>query len=44
MLGPDGRPFKTRSGGVIKMISLLDEAEARALAIVTEKNPDHAGG
>ncbi len=40
MLGPDGRPFKTRSGGVIKMISLLDEAEARAFAIVTAKNPD----
>ena len=39
MLGPDGRPFKTRQGGVIKLNALLDEAEARALALVREKNP-----
>ena len=39
MLGPDGRPFKTRQGGVIKLNALLDEAEARALALVQEKNP-----
>ena len=31
MLGPDGKPFKTRSGDVVKLIELLDEAEARAL-------------
>ena len=39
MLGPDGRPFKTRQGGVVKLNALLDEAEARALALVREKNP-----
>ncbi len=40
MLGKDGKPFKTREGGVIKLNELLDEAEARALALVSEKNPD----
>ena len=39
MLGKDGRPFKTRQGGVVKLNALLDEAEARALALVREKNP-----
>jgi arginyl-tRNA synthetase len=39
ILGDDGRPFKTRSGETIKLTSLLDEAEERALALVTEKNP-----
>ena len=40
MLGPDGRPFRTREGGVVKLTELLDEAEARALAEVTRRNPD----
>lgn len=40
MNGKDGRPFKTRTGGTVKLIDLLDEAEQRALALVTEKNPD----
>ena len=39
MLGKDGRPFKTRQGGVVKLNALLDEAEARALALVRDKNP-----
>lgn len=39
MLGEDGRPFKTRSGDTVKLRDLLDEAEERALALVTEKNP-----
>ncbi len=39
MLGDDGRPFKTREGGVVKLAALLDEAEARALRLVREKNP-----
>jgi len=38
--GEDGKALKTRSGDVIKLKSLLDEAEDRALAIVTEKNPE----
>lgn len=40
ILGEDGKPFKTRAGDTIKLADLLDEAEERALAIVTEKNPD----
>jgi arginyl-tRNA synthetase len=40
VLGDDGKPFKTRSGEVVKLIDLLDEAEERALAVVTAKNPD----
>ena len=40
ILGEDGKPFKTRSGDTIKLSELLDEAEERALAAVSEKNPD----
>jgi arginyl-tRNA synthetase len=39
VLGADKKMFKTRSGENIKLISLLDEAVQRALAIVAEKNP-----
>lgn len=40
ILGEDGKPFKTRSGDTVKLGDLLDEAEERALKVVTEKNPD----
>ena len=40
ILGDDGTPFKTRSGDTIRLRDLLDEAEERAHAIVTSKNPD----
>ena len=40
MLGEDGKPFKSRSGDLIKLAELLDEAEARATNLVKEKNPD----
>lgn len=40
MLGKDGRPFKTRTGGTIKLADLLDEAHQRALSLVKEKNPE----
>ncbi len=40
VLGPDKKPFKTRSGETVKLADLLDEAERRALAIVSERNPD----
>ncbi|HEX6591031.1 MAG TPA: arginine--tRNA ligase [Moraxellaceae bacterium] len=40
MNGPDGKPFKTRDGGTVKLIDLLDEAEQRALDLVREKNPE----
>ena len=39
MLGDDGKPFKTRAGGVVKLSDLLDEAERRATELVREKNP-----
>jgi arginyl-tRNA synthetase len=42
ILGDDGKPFKTRSGDTVKLGELLDEAEERALKLVTEKNPDLA--
>ncbi|HBT14052.1 MAG TPA: arginine--tRNA ligase, partial [Erwinia persicina] len=40
MLGKDGKPFKTRAGGTIKLSDLLDEAIERATKLVSEKNPD----
>jgi arginyl-tRNA synthetase len=40
MLGTDGKPFKTRTGGTVKLKELLDEAVQRATAVVEEKNPD----
>ncbi|MDQ8022761.1 MAG: arginine--tRNA ligase [Moraxellaceae bacterium] len=40
MLGEDGKPFKTRSGGTVKLAELLQEATERAFALVSEKNPD----
>lgn len=40
ILGEDGKPFKTRSGDTIKLADLLDEAEERALEVVTSKQPD----
>ncbi|EEJ7132360.1 arginine--tRNA ligase [Salmonella enterica] len=40
MLGKDGKPFKTRAGGTVKLANLLDEALERARRLVAEKNPD----
>jgi arginyl-tRNA synthetase len=40
VLGEDGKPFKTRAGDTVRLEDLLDEAEERALAIVSGKNPD----
>ena len=40
MLGKDGRPFQTRSGGTIKLADLLDEAVERAYTLVSAKNPE----
>jgi arginyl-tRNA synthetase len=40
MMGSDGKPFKTRSGDLVKLTELIDEAESRALDLVTEKNPE----
>jgi arginyl-tRNA synthetase len=40
MLGEDNKPFKTRTGGTVKLIDLLTEAKERVFKVVTEKNPD----
>ncbi len=40
MLGKDGKPFKTRAGGTVKLTDLLNEAVERATRLVAEKNSD----
>ena len=40
ILGDDGKPFKTRSGDTVKLGDLLDEAEKRALEIVSAKSSE----
>ncbi|HEM8167454.1 TPA: arginine--tRNA ligase [Providencia stuartii] len=40
MLGKDGKPFKTRSGGTVRLSDLLDEAIERAQVLIRSKNPD----
>ncbi|MGZ7458248.1 arginine--tRNA ligase [Pseudomonas sp. Ma2-10] len=42
MNGKDGRPFKTRDGGTVKLIDLLTEAQERAYTLVKDKNPELA--
>ncbi|MHC8322791.1 arginine--tRNA ligase [Pseudomonas sp. GB2N2] len=42
MNGSDGRPFKTRDGGTVKLIDLLTEARERAYTLVKDKNPELA--
>ena len=37
VLGPDGKPFKTRAGVSVRLEDLLDEAVERATAVVREK-------
>ncbi|WP_032091981.1 arginine--tRNA ligase [Necropsobacter rosorum] len=38
MLGKDGKPFKTRSGGTVKLADLLDEALERADKLISQKS------
>ncbi|KAI9090034.1 arginyl-tRNA synthetase [Phlyctochytrium arcticum] len=38
MLGKDKKPFKTRSGGTVKLSELIQEAQVRAIALAREKN------
>jgi arginyl-tRNA synthetase len=40
VLGENNKPLKTRDGDTIKLKSLLNEAEERALAVVTAKNAE----
>ncbi|HVT62210.1 MAG TPA: arginine--tRNA ligase, partial [Legionellaceae bacterium] len=39
ILDKSGRPFKSREGGVTKLVDLLNEAERRALDLIQIKNP-----
>lgn len=40
MMGKDGKPFKTRTGGTVKLADLLVEAVERAAAVIAEKNTE----
>ena len=40
MMGKDGKPFKTRSGGTVKLADLLVEAVERAEQLLRSKNTD----
>ena len=40
ILNPDRNPFQTRRGEVVRLAALMDEAEERAFAVVSEKNAD----
>jgi arginyl-tRNA synthetase len=40
MLGEDGKPFKTRSGGTVKLAELLDEAVDRAERLLEAREAD----
>lgn len=40
MLGEDGKPFKTRAGGTVKLADLLTEAKERVYQLVSERNPE----
>jgi arginyl-tRNA synthetase len=40
VMGPDGKPFRSRSGENVKLFDVLREAVQRAEAIIAEKNPD----
>jgi arginyl-tRNA synthetase len=40
VLGEDSKPLKSRSGENVKLAELLDEAEQRAMAVVSAKNSE----
>ncbi|MCQ8878106.1 arginine--tRNA ligase [Pseudoalteromonas shioyasakiensis] len=40
MMGEDGKPFKTRTGGTVKLADLLEESIARASAKLAERTSD----
>ena len=44
VLGDDGRPFRTRSGDVVGLESLLDEAVRRAHDVVSSNDDSKPGG
>ena len=42
MMGEDGKPFKTRTGGTVKLADLLDEAVTRAKAKLADSDSPHS--
>lgn len=44
VLGEDGKPLKTRTGENIKLVELIDEAEKRALLLVSQKDDEKPKG
>jgi arginyl-tRNA synthetase len=40
VLGPDGKMFRTRQGGTVKLDELLDEAVDRARAVIEERDEE----
>jgi arginyl-tRNA synthetase len=40
VLGEDGKVLRTRAGGTVRLVELLEEGIERATAIVAEKNPE----
>ena len=44
VLGDDGRPYRTRSGEVVGLEGLLDEAIRRAYAVVADNDDSKPGG
>lgn len=40
MMGEDGKPFKTRTGGIVKLADLLTESVERAEALLVGKNSE----
>ena len=40
ILNKDGRPYKTRDGGAVKLADVVEESIGRALTLVGGKNPD----
>lgn len=40
MLGSDGKPFKTRTGGTVKLTDLLDEAVERATVLINKRESE----
>lgn len=40
VLGDDGKKFRSRSGDVVRLVELLDEAKTRVVNIVKERQPD----
>lgn len=40
VLGADRKPFKTREGGTVRLIDLLEEAVLRAEKVIADKNPE----